>query len=46
MKAISGLLPLSSGSIWFDGRDISKVKAHKRAIDGLVQAPRARRLPG
>ena len=42
MKAISGLLPLSSGSIWFDGRDISKVKAHKRAIDGLVQAPEGR----
>jgi branched-chain amino acid transport system ATP-binding protein len=42
MRAISGLLPLTSGSIWFDGADISKVKAHDRAIRGLVQAPEGR----
>ena len=42
MRAISGLRPLSSGSVWFDGRDISRVKAHQRAIDGLVQAPEGR----
>jgi len=42
MRAISGLLPLSSGSIWFDGRDISGVKAHRRVSDGLVQAPEGR----
>ena len=47
MRAISGLLPLSSGSIWFDGRDISGVKAHHRVIDGLVQAPEGRGIfPG
>ncbi|MCV7067937.1 ABC transporter ATP-binding protein [Mycolicibacterium farcinogenes] len=42
MRAISGLRPLTSGSIWFEGRDISRVKAHQRAIDGLVQAPEGR----
>jgi branched-chain amino acid transport system ATP-binding protein len=42
MRAISGLRPLSSGSVWFDGRDISGVKAHRRVIDGLVQAPEGR----
>ncbi|WP_167101625.1 ABC transporter ATP-binding protein [Mycobacterium sp. DL592] len=42
MRAISGLRPLSSGSVWFEGRDISKVKAHERAVDGLVQAPEGR----
>ena len=42
MRAISGLRPLSSGSVWFDGRDISRVKAHQRAIEGLVQAPEGR----
>ncbi|MCW1956939.1 MAG: ABC transporter ATP-binding protein [Mycobacterium sp.] len=42
MRAISGLRPLSTGSIWFDGRDITKVKAHQRAIDGLIQAPEGR----
>jgi branched-chain amino acid transport system ATP-binding protein len=42
MRAISGLLPLTSGSVWFDGKDIAKVKAHKRVADGLIQAPEGR----
>ena len=42
MRAISGLLALESGSVWFDGRDISRLKAHRRVIDGLVQAPEGR----
>jgi len=42
MRAISGLRPLSSGSVWFEGRDISKVKSHQRVIDGLIQAPEGR----
>jgi branched-chain amino acid transport system ATP-binding protein len=42
MRAISGLLPLTSGSVWFDGRDITRVKAHRRVIDGLIQAPEGR----
>jgi branched-chain amino acid transport system ATP-binding protein len=42
MRAISGLRPLSSGSVWFNGADVSKVKAHKRVADGLIQAPEGR----
>ena len=42
MRAISGLRPLTSGSVWFDGRDMSHVKAHKRVIEGLIQAPEGR----
>ena len=42
MRAISGLRPLAKGSVWFDGRDITRVKAHQRAIDGLIQAPEGR----
>ena len=42
MRAISGLLPLTSGSVWFEGSDISKVKAHHRVVQGLVQAPEGR----
>jgi branched-chain amino acid transport system ATP-binding protein len=42
MRAISGLRPLTSGSVWFDGRDISRVKAHQRVADGLIQAPEGR----
>src|SRR6202171_3306044 len=42
MRAISGLRPLSSGSVWFDGKDVAKVKAHRRVADGLIQAPEGR----
>ncbi|MFC4123378.1 ABC transporter ATP-binding protein [Nocardia rhizosphaerae] len=42
MRALSGLLPLTSGQILFHGTDISTVKAHERAIAGLVQAPEGR----
>ena len=47
MRALSGLLPLSSGSVWFDGQDITTVKAHRRVADGLIQAPEGRGIfPG
>ncbi|WP_420313569.1 ABC transporter ATP-binding protein [Actinopolymorpha alba] len=42
MKAISGLVPLSQGSIEFDGADISKVRADLRVVRGICQAPEGR----
>ncbi len=42
MRAISGIRPLSRGSVWFDGADISRMKAHERVIAGIVQAPEGR----
>jgi branched-chain amino acid transport system ATP-binding protein len=42
MRAISGLRPLTSGSVWFDGQDVTRVKAHKRVAGGLIQAPEGR----
>src|SRR4029078_12153195 len=42
MRALSGLRPLSAGSGWFEGRDITGLKAHKRGNDGLIQAPEGR----
>ena len=42
MRAISGLRPLTSGSVWFEGNDITRVKAHRRVTDGLIQAPEGR----
>jgi branched-chain amino acid transport system ATP-binding protein len=42
MRAISGLRPLAGGSVWFDGHDITRAKAHRRVIDGLIQAPEGR----
>ncbi|KAA0021068.1 ABC transporter ATP-binding protein [Antrihabitans cavernicola] len=42
MKALSGLLPLTSGKIVFDGKDITHMKAHERVIAGIVQSPEGR----
>lgn len=42
MRAISGIRQLSRGSVWFDGKDISRMKAHERVIAGIVQAPEGR----
>jgi branched-chain amino acid transport system ATP-binding protein len=42
LKTISGLRPLSSGSITFDGQDISKMAAHDRVRLGISQAPEGR----
>ena len=42
LKTISGIRPVSSGQIIFNGEDISKMPAHKRADLGLAQAPEGR----
>ena len=42
LKTISGLRPLSSGTIIFDGQDISKMAAHDRVRLGISQAPEGR----
>ncbi len=47
LKTISGLRKVSSGSILFDGQDISKVPAHQRVDLGISQAPEGRGIfPG
>ena len=47
LKTISGLRPVASGQILFDGKDISKVPAHERVGLGISQAPEGRGIfPG
>ena len=47
LKTISGVVPLSSGRVVFDGRDISGVPAHQRVELGICQAPEGRGIfPG
>ncbi|MEY2814822.1 MAG: hypothetical protein RIS05_570 [Actinomycetota bacterium] len=47
LKTISGLRGVSSGSILFDGKDISKMPAHERVDIGISQAPEGRGIfPG
>jgi branched-chain amino acid transport system ATP-binding protein len=42
MKAVSGLIPLASGSVHFDGEDISKLRADLRVRRGICQSPEGR----
>ena len=47
LKTISGLRPVTSGQILFDGQDISKMPAHERTALGISQAPEGRGIfPG
>ncbi len=47
LKTISGLRPVSSGSVIFDGQDINKVQAHERVDLGISQVPEGRGIfPG
>ncbi|MCO1581247.1 ABC transporter ATP-binding protein [Crossiella sp. SN42] len=42
MRAISGVRPLSGGTITFDGQDISKLRADLRVVRGICQSPEGR----
>ena len=42
LKTISGLRPISSGSITFDGQDIGSLPAYQRVDLGISQAPEGR----
>jgi branched-chain amino acid transport system ATP-binding protein len=44
LKTISGLLHPRSGHVRFEGKDISKVPAHKLVEQGIGQAPEGRRI--
>ena len=47
LKTISGLRPVSSGDITFDGRSINKIPAHDRVDLGISQVPEGRGIfPG
>nr|WP_322791101.1 ABC transporter ATP-binding protein [Crossiella cryophila] len=42
MRAISGVRPLSGGTIRFDGEDITKLRADLRVVRGICQSPEGR----
>jgi branched-chain amino acid transport system ATP-binding protein len=47
LGAVSGLLPVASGSIRLGGRDLAPFPAHERVKLGVCQAPEGRRIfPG
>jgi len=44
LKAIAGQVPVSRGEIVFDGRDITRMPAHKRVPLGVALTPEGRRI--
>ena len=44
MKSAMGVLPLGSGSIEFDGKDITKMKTFKRNQSGIGYVPQGREI--
>ena len=42
LKTVSGLRPVTSGSINFDGQDLNKIPAHERVDLGISQVPEGR----
>ncbi len=44
MQSIMGLIPIKSGTVTFDGRDITKTPGHKIVGMGLSQVPEGRRV--
>lgn len=46
LRAISGIIPVRSGSVVFDGKDITQLPAHKRAQMGVIMVPEGRLLFG
>ena len=47
MRAISGIKPVSHGSIRFDGDDITRMRADRRVLRGVSQSPEGRGIfPG
>ncbi len=44
MQSVVGLIPAKSGSVTFDGRDISKTPCHKIVRLGMTQVPEGRRI--
>jgi branched-chain amino acid transport system ATP-binding protein len=44
LRTIAGVMPASTGTIRFDGRDITREPAHRRVADGIALVPEGRRL--
>jgi urea ABC transporter ATP-binding protein UrtE len=46
LKALMGLLPWARGSIVLDGKDVSRLPTHKRALSGVGFVPQGRGIFG
>lgn len=46
LRTLSGVQPMSAGSIHFDGEDISKLRSDRRMRRGICQSPEGRQVFG
>jgi len=44
LKCLMGVLPVASGKVHFDGRDITRVTPHQRAALGIAYVPQGREI--
>ena len=44
LKSAMGILPMSQGTLTFDGKDITKMKTYKRSLEGLGYVPQGREI--
>ena len=44
LHTITGLINAQKGSVWFEGKDITKVPAHKIVSMGMAHVPEGRRV--
>lgn len=44
LKALSGVQPISNGSIFLEGMPVEKISAHKRVRKGMAQVPEGRQI--
>lgn len=44
LHTVTGLLEAAKGEVWFDGKDITKVPAHKIVSMGMAHVPEGRRV--
>jgi branched-chain amino acid transport system ATP-binding protein len=44
LNSISGVIPIRSGRIRFEGRDITRTRAHERVSLGVIQVPEGRQV--
>jgi branched-chain amino acid transport system ATP-binding protein len=44
LRAISGLVKLSGGEVWYEGKRIDKMPPHQIVRTGIVQVPEGRRV--
>jgi branched-chain amino acid transport system ATP-binding protein len=46
LRTIAGLHKPTTGSVWLDGTDVTRVRTDRRAAQGIVMVPEGRRLFG